>query len=189
MNKNIPELNSLLCEVEKRFGKRLATSNDFEALSADIDRTNGSRISASTLKRLWGYVKSNPVPRCSTLDVLSAYVGERNFKEFCISLKRKANVESGHFPSKFITVSEIAPAQRILIGWRPDRLVEIVYLGDFRFRVVRSENAQLQVGDEFEATSFSLGFPLYLPSVVRGAEKLPSYVAGSFNGLTSLELL
>ena len=189
MSKNIPELNSLLTEVENKFGKRIATSTDFEYLSADIESTSGEQISASTLKRLWGYVNSNPIPRNTTLDILSHYIGERNFKEFCINLKKKANVESGHFASKYIAVSEIAVGQKLLIGWKPDRLVKIEYSGDFTFKILSSENSQLQVGDEFEATAFSLGFPLYIPFVLRGSEKLPSYIAGSFNGLTTLELL
>lgn len=189
MNKNIPELNSLLAEVEKKFGKRIATSTDFETLSSEIEHRSGDFISASTLKRLWGYVHSSPVPRTGTLDILSRYIGERNFRDFCINLKRKSNTESGHFASKYVTVSEIAAGQKIVIGWSPNRLVRISYLGDFRFRVLNSENSQLQTGDEFEATSFSLGFPLYLPFVSRAGEKLPSYVAGSLNGLTTLELL
>lgn len=189
MNKNIPELNSLLAEVEKKFGKRIATSTDFETLSSEIEHRSGDFISASTLKRLWGYVHSCPVPRTGTLDILSRYIGERSFREFCITLKRKANVESGHFASKYITTSEINPGQRLLVGWMPDRLIEIEYLGNFLFRVRRAENSQLQVGDEFEATNFSLSFPLYLPFITRGSEKLPSYIAGSLNGLTTLELL
>ncbi|MDO5443371.1 MAG: hypothetical protein Q4G10_06835 [Bacteroidia bacterium] len=189
MNKNIPELNSLLTEVENKFGKRIATSTDFESLSNDIEHVSGNQISASTLKRLWGYVHSNPTPRSATLDILCNYIGERNFKEFCINLKKKANIESGHFASKYIAVSEILPEQTLMLGWKPDRLVKIIYLGDFRFKVLSSKNSQLQVGDVFEATAFSLGFPLYIPYVLRGSEKLPSYIAGSFNGLTKLEAL
>ncbi|MBQ0122843.1 MAG: hypothetical protein KBS38_04420 [Bacteroidales bacterium] len=189
MDNHIPELNSLLTEVERKYGRRVATSTDFESLSAEIERMNGDLISASTLKRLWGYVNSNPTPRGSTLDILCRYIGERNFNEFCNNLKKNANVESGHFTSRFIATSELSVGQKLLLGWNPDRLVQIVYLGDFRFRVLESHNAQLQEDDEFEATNFSLGFPLYLPFILRGMVKHPSYVAGSFNGLTTLEIL
>lgn len=189
MNKNIPELNILLSEVEKRYGKRVATSTDFESLSSEIEHAIDEQVSASTLKRLWGYVNSSPIPRKTTLDILCRYIGERNFKDFCNRLKINANVESGHFASKFVTVSELAAGQKLLIGWRPDRLIQVLYLGGFRFRVLKAENSQLRVGDEFEVSSFSLGFPLYLPFVMREQEKLPSYIAGSFNGLTTLELI
>ena len=189
MNKTIPELNSLLTEVEKKFGRRIATSTDFEALSSEIEHFRGDLISASTLKRLWGYVHSSPTPRTGTLDILCRYIGERSFKEFCLALKRKSNIESGHFASKYITVSEINAGEELIIGWKPNRIVRISYLGDFRFRVVGADNSQLQIGDEFEATSFSLGFPLYLPFIDRAGVRQPSYIAGSLNGLTTLELL
>ena len=189
MNKNIPELNSLLSEVEKKYGKRIATSTDFESLSSEIQKQSGDYISASTLKRLWGYVRSNPDPRSSTLDILCRYIGEFSFKDYCARLKRSSDTESGHFAARYITVSEICTGNELLIGWKPNRLVKIRYLGNFRFKVLSAENSQLQLGDEFEATNFSLGFPLYMPFVIRGSEKLPSYIAGSLNGLTTLELL
>ena len=56
MAKIVPELNYLLAEVEKRYGRRLSTSADFEALSVVVEHESGELISASTLKRLWGYV-------------------------------------------------------------------------------------------------------------------------------------
>ena len=78
MRKEIPELNALLSEVERKYGRRIATSTDFEALSVVIEHEINEMISASTLKRLWGYVSSNPSPRVSTLDILSRYVGSRS---------------------------------------------------------------------------------------------------------------
>ena len=86
-NKNIPELSFLLSEVEKKYGRRVATSTDFESLSVVIEMSVGELISSSTLKRLWGYVSLNPTPRIATLDVLARFVGYRNFKEFCEGLK------------------------------------------------------------------------------------------------------
>lgn len=50
MAKIVPELNYLLAEVEKRYGRRLSTSADFEALSVVVEHESGELISASTLK-------------------------------------------------------------------------------------------------------------------------------------------
>lgn len=188
MRKEIPELNALLSEVERKYGRRIATSTDFEALSVVIEHEINEMISASTLKRLWGYVSSNPSPRVSTLDILSRYVGKRDYKGFCTSLILTAKKESGSFSGKYISASELEPGQDLVIGWNPNRLVTLKYMGAFRFKTISSANAQLQVGDEFETTNFSLGYPLYIPLIYRGAETLPSYIAGSVNGLTVLEL-
>ena len=50
----IPELNYLLRQVEKKLGRDLCTSSDFEALSIIIEKENGELLSSSTLKRLDG---------------------------------------------------------------------------------------------------------------------------------------
>ena len=71
----IPELSYLLQVVEKTYGRKLYTTTDFESLSIIIENKIGELISSSTLKRLYGYVSMKPVPRKSTLDVLSRFIG------------------------------------------------------------------------------------------------------------------
>ena len=66
VNKQIPELAYLLTSVERKYGRRIATTTDE---SSFIDCT-GELLSASTLKRLWGYVSLKPIPRLSTLDAV-----------------------------------------------------------------------------------------------------------------------
>ena len=53
---NTPEIEELKQLVERKFGKVLGTTTDFEEFSLHVDRLTGLRLSASTLKRLWGYV-------------------------------------------------------------------------------------------------------------------------------------
>lgn len=50
--KIIPELNCLLEEVEKVYGRKILTTTDFEALSVVLERETGEMLSSSTLKRL-----------------------------------------------------------------------------------------------------------------------------------------
>ena len=66
-----PELAHLLELVVQRYGRSVNTSTDFESLSVVIEHETGDYLSASTLKRLWGYVSLHPAPRFSTLDVLA----------------------------------------------------------------------------------------------------------------------
>ena len=61
--KEIPELTSLLKSVENAYGRRVATTTDFESLSVVIEHEIGELLSASTLKRLWGYVGDRRTPR------------------------------------------------------------------------------------------------------------------------------
>ena len=188
MGKQIPELSYLLSEVEKHYGRRLATSTDFEALSVLIERETNDMLSSSTLKRMWGYVTKHPVPRVTTLDILSRYIGYKDFRAFCSSLKDSAEYESSFFSAKIVEVSALECGDRVHIGWNPNRLVLLEYLGDFRFWVVSNENSHLMEGDEFTITSFMLGYPLYIPTILRDGENTPSYIAGQASGLTVVDV-
>ena len=51
-----PEIEELKSLVEQEYGKILATTTDFEEFSFFLERRTGYSVSASTLKRLYGYV-------------------------------------------------------------------------------------------------------------------------------------
>lgn len=77
----------LLCEaVESKVGRKIQTPKDFEFLAERIFEQLHERISASTLKRIWGYVPQTTIPRTSTLDLLSQFVGNSDWQDFCHQL-------------------------------------------------------------------------------------------------------
>ena len=188
IQKNMPELAYLLTEVENKYGRRIATTTDFESLSFVIEHQTGEQISSSTLKRLWGYVSLNPTPRIATLDVLSKFVGHKNFKAFCESLKESKNFVSTFFTARCQTVAELRSGVEVTIGWAPNRLVRLNYLGDFLFEVVCSENSQLLPGDMFELSEIIIGYPLYISRILRDGKYTPSYVAGRNDGINLLNI-
>lgn len=186
--KNIPELAYLLTEVEKKYGRRIATTTDFESLSVVIEHQINELISSSTLKRLWGYVSLNPTPRLATLDLLSRFVGYKDFKDFCNGLKESKAFTSTFFSSKCQTVAELKSGACVTLGWAPNRLVTLDYLGNFLFEVKTSENSQLKPGDRFEMSEIIVGFPLYISRILRDGKYTPSYVAGQLDGINLLKV-
>lgn len=170
--------------VERKFNARLATSADFAHLSEEMDE----RVSPSTLKRLWGYVGMSVVPRAATLDSLARYAGFRDYRAFREDLETSGMASSAFFNASRLDASTLQEGDVFSIGWRPDRVVAIRYLGEKRFRVIASENAKLQAGDEFEASTIVKGFPLILPEVIRGGKKLPSYIAGRDGGIVFIKM-
>jgi hypothetical protein len=66
-------------KIEKRFGRPIRYSKDCEALSISIARACHERISATTLKRLFGFARKIEAPRRYTLDVLAIYAGYANW--------------------------------------------------------------------------------------------------------------
>ena len=188
ITRDMPELAYLLDEVEQKYGRRIATTTDFESLSVVIEHQIGEMLSSSTLKRLWGYVSLNPTPRIATLDILSRYIGHKNFKAFCESLKESKAFVSTFFTSKYQTVSELTPGVIVTIGWAPNRVVNLNYLGEFQFEVMSSENSQLLPGDRFELSEIIVGYPLYISRILRNGEYTPSYVAGRQRGISLMKV-
>ncbi len=188
IDRNMPELAYLLTEVEKKYGRRIATTTDFESLSVVIEHQIGELISSSTLKRLWGYVRLNPTPRVATLDVLSRFIGHRDFKTFCNYLKDSQVYASNFFTSRCQTVAELKPDTVVQIGWAPNRLVKMLYLGNYQFEVISSENSQLMVGDRFELSEIIVGYPLFISRILRDGAYTPSYVAGQIDGINLLKV-
>ena len=189
MSNTIPEIATLLKEVEVKYGRKVNTSTDFESLSVVIEREINEYISASTLKRLWGYVSLKPAPRVATLDVLSRFCGYGNFADYRESLRQRPDSESDFFSATCVAAADLAVGDRVLIGWEPNRLVTLRYDGGSGFTVLESQNAKLREADRFCVTQFLLGYPLYIDHVDRADGPTPSYVAGKNGGLNRVERL
>lgn len=187
-NKHIPELTYLLSEVELKYGRRVATSTDFESLSVVIEHQTGELVSSSTLKRLWGYVSLNPTPRMSTLDILSRFVGHKDFRHFCRSLTESNIFSSTFFSSRCLVSSDLSVGQKVVIGWAPDRIIKVIYHGEHLFEVEESVNSQLKKGDRFELSEIILGYPLFISRILRDGEYTPSYIAGQNGGINMMDI-
>lgn len=189
MTKQIPEQAYLMKKVEEKFGRNVKTSNDFDLLSIVIERDTGDFVSSSTLKRIWGYVSLQPVPRVATLDVLCRFLGYPSFGAWREAQIHSPEFESDFFTTKYILSEELPVGSRLIIGWQPNRLVTLEYLGENRFRVLESANSKLREGDEFVVSQFLLGYPLFIDHIDRADGPTPSFVAGKVSGLNRLEKL
>jgi hypothetical protein len=186
---NSAEVQELLQRVHKRHKTLCLTSKGFEDLSRDIMSACNEMVSSSTLKRLWNYVGDVHEVRESTLDILSRYVGFDNYQAFLNELKKSPQRNSYFFTRDEIKASELTAGDRVQIGWAPNRIVIVEYLGDMKFRVEASENSKLEVGDTFLINSFLINTPLYLTTLVRKDLEMPPYLAGRNGGLTILKKL
>lgn len=184
MTEDSPELLFLKDEVARTFGSRLETSTDFNALSDSIEARIGEILSASTLKRLWGYVSPQSRPRMSTLDLLSKYCGRSGYAELCTELRDT----SGFLTAGRVDSASLRDGAEVILEWMPDRRVRVKYLGGMRYRVLDGGRSKLRQGDEFEATSFLCGHPLYIGTVIRDGKQLPPYVAGRSGGLQEVSV-
>lgn len=75
-----------------------------------------------------------------------------------------------------------------MIGWSPNRLITLRYMGNSIYEVVASANSKLLSGDRFCTGCFIKGQPLLLPYIDRNGEHTMPFVAGRNGGLTVLKL-
>lgn len=85
MNNMIYRILQLRDAIEQQTGRYPSTPKDFDCLAADIYEQLHESVSASTLKRVWGYVDSDSTPRITTLNVLAKFIGYSNWHDFCNS--------------------------------------------------------------------------------------------------------
>lgn len=169
-------------QVEEMAGWPCRVAGDFVRLSDLISERTRERLSASTLRRLWGYDSEGVEARQYTLDVLARFLGYRHYDDF----KQKNGLQeaqSGFVLWNGIRAEELALGERLRLTWHPDRTCIIEYDGDGRFTVVSAKNTRLTAGDTFECHTFIAHEPLYLDRLVHdGAAPCP-YVVGKVDGI------
>lgn len=187
---SIPQVAALKLAVEKRFGHPIETRSDFTLLAADIERTTRDHIAENTLRRLWGRISSYDTVFTRTLDILSKYIGHEQWKSYCEFLSKEKNPESEIIVEAVsIRVEDLKPGDKIRIGWLPDRICIVQYMGGRTFKAIDAKNSTLQIGDTFECSLMLKNFPLFVENLVHGGEYCNRYTMGMINGITTLEKL
>lgn len=190
---NIPQIAALRREVEGVFGGPLLTHVHFVSLADAIESTLREHISPTTLERVWGYsTRHYDTVSRRTLDVLANYANVGNWDEFCQIIIQRAGTESDFFADDIVTVSALQVSTRLRLGWQPDRVCEVRYVGEYRFVVESVTNGSLRAGDSFSCMQFQLGRLLYMDCFLRVGDTSGAnqrYAVGRENGLTLLEVV
>jgi len=74
--------NNLCRSIEQAVGRSIQTPKDFYWLREQIYVRLRELIRTSTLKRVWGYTRSQSTPGVSTLDVLARFIGYTDYAAF-----------------------------------------------------------------------------------------------------------
>ena len=73
--------------IMEQFGRHIVSLRDCEELASVLERQFNAQISAQTLRRFFGIVKSDSNPSVFTLNLLANYCGFRDYESFRISYK------------------------------------------------------------------------------------------------------
>ena len=192
---DLPQIAALRNRVEETVGFQMKTHNDFVMLVDFIERQLKEHMSETTLERVWGYsTRGYDTVSMRTLSVLARLVNANDWDSFCQMLRNEDQKESEIFTANSILSTNLTVGTRLRIGWQPDRLITVKYLGDNRFEAETTENSSIKPGDSFSCMQFQKGHELYMDMFQRANEtSTPDpnarYVVGQRNGLTTLEVL
>lgn len=180
------DLSHLKEDVELKFGRKITTYSAFDSLFLAIKSDTGKEISVSTLKRIWGYVKTQHEPRHEILSILSQYLGYKDWNDYMSS--SNSDIDFSDFLSKdILETKHLIGGELIQIAWAPNRICELKYLGNSLFEVKKALNAKIKEGDIFYCSIIAKGEPLMCSSIVRDGELLAEcYIAARNRGLNKL---
>ena len=173
--------------LKSQFGRDMETPADFSDLSDDIRvKLKCSSISATTLKRLFGYIKYDKCISLSSLSLLARYLGYSGWNAFCMNYKS----ESDFISNQVIYSKNLSKGDSVVFEWNPNRYCLAEFLGNDKFLVRDAQNCKLEIGDTFTTTQFTLNNPLIITDLIqiRMSDNSPKkYVAGSKSGLSKLK--
>lgn len=176
------QLLALRSQVEEKVGRALRLPSDFELLARNVAEVTGEHISTNTLKRLWGYLEGYRTSRRFTLNVLSRYVGFRDWEDYCVNLNQ--NASSQIFDSQYIDSESLTLGAKLTLRWHPDRVVKLEYRGDNEYVVLESHRAKLTAGDTFKCQGFVPGQPLVINGLLhKGIDHPINYICGKQGGV------
>lgn len=187
MNITDHEIRELIRLVESKLGRPLAAPVDFSLLSLEIEKTLNETISISTIKRLVGYVNDEHRPSVTTLNLLSRYVGFKNWQTLQLHLD---DTTSGSLNEDIIQSSNLSIGDELEMEWLPDRYCHVKFMGNNQFEVIDVKGSRhLQVGDTFETLVLCLGQPVMGTNHMHGNEQRPIYIIGRRHGLSALRII
>lgn len=181
--------NEILKRIKNKIGIGMTYNRDFETLAQAIEDETGEMLGVSTLKRLFGFKMEKVVPRESTMDILSRYLGYSDYAMMLKDLGPDADI-SIFTPIDSIESLELKAGVQIQVTYDPNRIFILSYLGDNKYIVNEIEGSKnIKQGDVLMISQLAVGFPLIVSQVVREGKNLGKYVAAQERGLKSIEIM
>ncbi len=177
----------LITVIENAVGRKIKTPKDFNFLAKAIYVRLHILISTTTLKRLWGYLKDGTQARISSLDILSQFVGYRDWDDFCLNFEDLDwEIQEQAIHQKTLLSKQIIKGQQIVVSWFPNRVCILQYSGNEMFRVIRSSCRKLAEGDMFQCGLLVEKEPMYINDFFHNGIYFGGFVIGRKGGISFL---
>lgn len=179
-------IEALKHALQERWGRTITAPIDCDMLAKDITKRTSKYISVNTIKRLLGFLPYDKSHRLSTLNVIAEYLGYDAWSDLTIALS--GNNSAFEEISSTLNASALAEGAGLMISYAPDRLLRLTHHAGNSFTVTASERSKLKTDDNIEVAQFTVGYPLFVTSVIRDGHSLGSFTAGKVGGILSIKL-
>lgn len=171
-------------KIEEKSEMKIRYSRDCEVLSEKIHEHCNTRLSPSTLRRLFGIVKGTGTVRAHTLDVISNFIGYSTWDELIESFDDTKKKDK---PLIELNLSQIKKGAKVAYAHSKNAEVIISSMGKGLFNVESAINSQLKVGDKFKAEVLKLHHPFFVSDVVTKNKTIEKLVEGRVSGISSIK--
>nr|MBD5376530.1 hypothetical protein [Bacteroides sp.] len=186
MQTDYQNLDLLKEAVERKFGSTPNSPTDFVSLSTDIQTATTKSLGISTLKRVWGYVKSSHAPTYTTLSVLARYAGFRDWYAFCAQCG--GNEESGFSEDSVIVSADLECGAIVRAEWGGEKWCTLRKTEHpTRFVIVDAHNIKLRAGDAGTVNTLSIADKFVMTDCERGGVRMGTYIGAKSEGITSIK--
>ena len=177
------ELGRLRKGIEHRLTFPIKGPDDYSRLSDLLKDEGCGTVSATTLKRIWGYISdtgSDYRPNAYTVTALCRFIGFKDLEEFRNS---DFPIQSKEYTGKFVESCNLPEDSKVEIRWQPNRTCRLRHINATLFSVENVENSSsLRVGDLVECVCLTQHAPAFF-RIFRGRQLPVMYVAGSASGI------
>lgn len=173
-------------KIEGRYRQKIRYARQCDSLAAHISEVCKCPISASTLKRLWGFIKKEREtrPREWTLDLLSQYCGYETWSDLQHELagniqKKKNRIES-------VNCALLKPGTTLQVRFGRFVFIELYCEGKGYFLVTGANKATLCINDRVEIENIKLDRPVLIRKLIRNGTTSTDLIIGDLTGVTEI---
>ena len=87
-----------------------------------------------------------------------------------------------------VTAESLSPGDVLIVEWFKDKMCEMEFLGDYRFKVTLTQNIKLRVNDVLTLHSVTVGLPLSVSMINRGNKVIAGYIGAKSNGVLYIKI-
>lgn len=173
--------------IQEVYGDKVKYSKQATSLAAAISSKCKCRISATTVKRLFGFIPGTETARLWTLDIIACYCNYESWDDLVADIvesdvKKTSEIE-------MVVSKKLKHGVRLKISFGKIPCIDIEYLGKNHFRLLQQEKTTLLAGDILEITKVELNLPLLVKKIQRDEVVHSSTIVGSITGVTHIRLI